>query len=273
MMIPNYRHLARNALERAGRELNTEDLDRLNYAALELRLSLEYVTYDRVYAYREEIPPTEYHTWQPTKLMRVLLEIDPWADKSVSIAVAVEESYGVVAPGTELKSLGMDHVVDMATLQKHYDALGSYLHAPTIKQLENPKANKEEKLRKRCNEIIKVLEKSLSSPVFNMTVGGFSEIKCMRCEQPIRRRMPIEKKEIEANCFNCDAAYLVIIGPDRSTTWKPKQRSLYCSNRECEKEILLWEDEIQPGTYWKCDSCNKESQIFLGVRTKNTVTS
>lgn len=272
-MSPDYRHLARQSTNRARKELKSKDPHRLLYAALELRMSLEYVTYDRAYAYREEIPPSEYSTWQPRKLMKVLLEIDPWADKSASFSFAPEVTPGVVAPGTKFHSLGTEHVVNMATLQKHYDALGSYLHAPTIKQIENPKPHKEERLRKRCEEIIKDIEKALSSKVWNITIGGFSEIKCMRCEQPIIRRMPIEKKEIEANCFNCDAAYLVTIGSDRSTTWKPKQRPLYCSNPECKKELLLWEDEIRAGTYWKCDSCNKESQIFLGVRTKNTVTS
>lgn len=64
-MSPNFRHLAREALARARAELASEASSRLKFAALELRMAIESVTYERALSYKDEIPPSEYRTWQP----------------------------------------------------------------------------------------------------------------------------------------------------------------------------------------------------------------
>ena len=100
----NYRNLARKHLNQAEDRLE-EGLDQsLKYAALELRMAMEALTYDRAAAYKNEFPPSEYETWQPRKVMMVLLEINPMADKDNSIAIGIEDEYGV--PARKLASLG-----------------------------------------------------------------------------------------------------------------------------------------------------------------------
>lgn len=64
---PNFRQSAREAIVRAKEELATGNLHRLRYAALELRDAMEALTYDRALAFKDEIPPEEYKTWQPRK--------------------------------------------------------------------------------------------------------------------------------------------------------------------------------------------------------------
>src|SRR2546429_3472132 len=95
-------------------------------------MAMECLTYDRALAFKDEFPPSEYDTWQPRKVMSVLLEIDPTADKDSSIAVGVEAVPGV--PAASMQSLGSEKVLNLGMLRKHYDALGSYLHVPTLKQ-------------------------------------------------------------------------------------------------------------------------------------------
>jgi hypothetical protein len=84
---PNLRPLARDALARARVELASGEEHRLRYAALELRLAMEALTYDRAAAFAELIPPEEYKTWQPRKLMAVLLEIDPAIGMTSTISI------------------------------------------------------------------------------------------------------------------------------------------------------------------------------------------
>lgn len=119
----NYRNEARKYLKRSKEELDTGDNERLKYAALELRMAMEALTYDRAFAYKDEFPPDEYETWQPIKVMSVLLEIDPTTDKNSSIAFGLEERPGV--PASVMQSLGEEKVLNMATLKSHYSALGS----------------------------------------------------------------------------------------------------------------------------------------------------
>ena len=82
----NYRNEARRALQRANDHLDDPGISRGRYAALELRMALESLVYERADSYREELPGRALYTWQPGKLLKMLLEIDPLADKILLIA-------------------------------------------------------------------------------------------------------------------------------------------------------------------------------------------
>src|SRR5207253_6641895 len=115
MRVINYRNDARRQLRRGEAEMESGDAERLKYAALELRMAMESLTYDRALAYKEEFPPAEYETWQPRKVMAVLLDIDPTADKDSSLAFGIEPSYG--EKPDVMHSLGTEKVLSMSTLK------------------------------------------------------------------------------------------------------------------------------------------------------------
>lgn len=94
----SYRSEARARLGAAKNELASRDDARLKYAALDLRMAMESLTYDRALAYKDEFPPKEYQTWQPKRVMLVLLEIDANADSDSALAIGEEPEYGVPAP-------------------------------------------------------------------------------------------------------------------------------------------------------------------------------
>jgi len=157
----NYRHLAQKHLKNAKDELDTNDEQCLKYAALELRMAMEAITYDRALSYKDEFPPNEYETWQPRKVMLVLLDIDPMADKDSSLAIGIEEQYGGPAP--KINSLGSEKVLGMSMLKKNYDALGSYLHLQSMKQARVGAILDLNKVRTRCEEIAVFISRVLSS--------------------------------------------------------------------------------------------------------------
>lgn len=222
----DFRNEARKALSRAKAELDSNDDERLKYAALELRLAMEALTYDRASAYRNETPPQEYETWQPRKVMQLLLDIDPNADKNSSLAIGLEEEYG--KPAKEMKMLGSEEVLNLATIKKHYDALGSYLHMPTLKQRREGGPPKLDKLRRRCNDIVEALDKALASTAFNTTLGVFTSIECSRCSEVIRKRVPIGEEKLEVRCFECGAQYNVFNASDNETKWEPIIEQIDC---------------------------------------------
>lgn len=129
----DFRNKARKTLEKAETELASNDDSRLKYAALELREAIEAITYDKAQSYQQELLPTEYATWQPRKLMQLLLEIDPSADKPTALSFGLEEEYG--KPAKEMQLLGKEEPLTLTNIKKHYDALGSFLHMPTLDQL------------------------------------------------------------------------------------------------------------------------------------------
>ncbi|WP_194863985.1 hypothetical protein [Alloalcanivorax profundimaris] len=259
----NYTEIAREHLKAATEQLEIGADSALKYAALELRMAMEAITYDRAAAFKEEFPIEEYDTWQPRKVMAVLLEIDPMADKDSTIAFGLEEENGV--PAKKMTSLGVETVLSMRVLKKHYDALGSFLHIPTIRRTKEGKKIDYSKLRKRGEEIRVYLDKVLSSPVFNSTLGAFSSIECMECGNKIRRRISQVENTINVECSNCVASYRVSYSRANQSIWEPMQKEIECANRGCRKKIVVWEKEIRQGANWTCPECKGKNSLVLGV--------
>lgn len=259
----NYRTKSREHLKAASEQLETGSDLALKYAALELRMAMEAVTYDRALAFKEEFPTEEYDTWQPKKVMAVLLEIDPMADKDHTIAFGLQEEYGV--PAKQMTSLGTETVLNMGVLKKHYDALGSFLHIQTIKSTKAGKTVDHEKLRKRCEDIWAYLDKVLLSPVFNSTFGVFSSLECAECGKKIRKRIPRGENTIHVECSNCNASYRVSGSGANQTVWEPLQQKIECASADCTKKIVVWEKEISLGANWNCPDCKGKNTFVLGV--------
>ena len=260
----NYRNDARNHLKRFGEVFDRKDNDRLKYAALELRMAMESLTYDRALAYKDEFPPNEYETWQPRKVMAVLLDIDPKADRDRSLRFGAEEEYGAPAPA--MKSLGSETVLNMATLKKHYDALGSYLHVQSMKQVRAGKPLDFDKIRSRCETIAGIVKEVLASPVYNMTLGSFSTLPCTECGKPVRKRLPHGQSEVHAECYECDAAYTLVDRGNDQVEWKPDQEEVECGNNGCEGKNIVWRRQIVIGRYWMCPGCKGRNIFSVGVR-------
>ena len=260
----NYRNYARKCLKRYEEELGNGDDERLKYAALELRMSMEALTYDRALAYKDEFPPAEYKTWQPRKVMTVLLDIDPTADKDSSFAFGEEEEYGV--PAQVMRSLGSEKVLNMATLRKHYDALGSYLHVQSMKQVRAGKSLDFGKIRFRCEEIAAFVRAVLVSPVFNVTLGSFSTMECVECRKPVRKRIPYGQEVVEVECYECHASYLIVNKGNNNVEWHPQQHEVECANGDCNHNIVVWRHELEVGKSWICPSCNGRNTFALGIR-------
>jgi len=258
-----HRSRARSALASAQSELANDEDHRLKYAALELRMAIESVTYDRALAYKSEFPPHEYETWQPKKIMLVLLEIDSSADSNSSLSFGIETS-----PGHKpelMNHLGDEVVFNLQIIKKHYDALGSYLHAPSLKQIHSGLRPDYNKMRKRCEEIASVLEKVLASPVFNSTFGIFSSFDCCECKTRIRRRMPRDSDSREIDCFNCLASYTLTRIPDGQIRMDPHQQEIVCANTDCDHPTILLRREIVNGGAWTCKKCGGRNEIRLGL--------
>lgn len=259
----NYRNFARLHLKSAEDELGSSSDGRLKYAALELRMAMEALTYDRALSYKDEFPPSEYETWQPRKIMSVLLNIDPKADKDSSLAIGLEEQYGVPAP--RMNSLGSEKVLSMSVLRKHYDALGSYLHVQSMKQVREGTTLDFNRMRERCKEIAAFTGQVLSSPIFNVTFGHFASLNCIKCGSPIRKRLCGGHHEAVAECHQCKATYTITAEGDGKVKWKPHQHEVECASGNCHEKICIWHHELEIGRHWICKNCNGKNSFVLAI--------
>ena len=259
-----FRTSAKESLSRAKVELAANAPHRLKFAALELRMAMEALTYDRVQAYRREIPEKDLKTWQPRKVLRLLLDVDPSADSDSTLTMNED---GCSEPA---KLLGTERVLSLRTLKKNYDALGWFLHMPTLEQVEKRGGVDYDKLRIKCQEISQAVADALASPIFNITLGSFATIDCERCGKPIRKRIPSSTPIIKAPCLECDAPY-VLERQGTEILWRADQEELDCRSEGCTQKIVIWRDEIRLGGHWTCSGCKISYEFALGIRPKTSI--
>jgi hypothetical protein len=226
-------------------------------------MAMESLTYDRGAAYGEELPPKEYETWQPKKLLAVLLEVDPNADKDSTLAAGVEPTYGQAPEVMQL--IGSEKVLNLTTLKKHYDALGNYLHVPTLKQQLNDTAVNHADFKKRCEELSFYLSEVLSSRVWNAVFGNFATADCSACGKRMHKRFPSGVETIATKCFECGAPYKVREVGNGQVQFEPDQVRVECANPDCKTAIYPWRNEIEAGRAWTCPECKGRNSFRLGI--------
>lgn len=260
----NYREIARAALNRAKAELDSSDEFRLRYAALELRMALEALVYERAQLYSVELNNKKLNTWQPSKLLNLLLEVDPHADKSPTISIGKEPSKGVPADYEDMIELGTDRKLSLKEIKQYYDSIGFYLHTPTIEQAEKLQT-KIEGFRAKCNEVYKIIEEVLSSKIFNTNLKYATAFECMDCGENIIRRINPSSTDFVATCIKCEATYVVTKREDGSFGWKAITHEVECANPDCNEISLILDRDLRIGAQCKCKACNGFTILTYGL--------
>jgi hypothetical protein len=234
----------------------------LRYAALELRLTLEAGVYDRLHDYRRDVPQSAYETWQPPRVLRLLLEIDPRADQPSTVRISRQpDGSGQAAAAVTFS----ETPVDQSTLRRNYDALGSYLHMPTIRQIERNGGSEFVKLREPCEALVEALD-PMVTPAKSTFVGGrFSHSACTRCGADMRKRLPGDfSGDLTAVCLECEAPY-AIEARDGQHFWTPVKYGAPCAHEGCGSKHGIFPDELKEGHRWACEGCGGENLIDLRI--------
>src|SRR5437868_10079330 len=105
-MKHDFRHRARKHVKNAKELLAQAGENAARYACLECRMAIEALTYQTLEAYLSEVPNSVMAQWTPKKVMDELLEVDPRADKSVTLFAGIEETPGIASK--DMKYIGQD---------------------------------------------------------------------------------------------------------------------------------------------------------------------
>lgn len=269
-----FRAEACNALNLAKTEMATADDARLRFAALQLRLALEALTYERAQMYQDELPPSEIDGWQPGKLIKVLIEIEPHIYQNATYNIRREASE--TRPAGDRVPLGQDVVIPMKEVQKHHSALSSALHMPTIRQLDAGQGFNHAKVRSKCEDAIAAIEKALSSTV-RTNLGNFGSFDCLKCSTRVRRRLGLKGTSVEAECYGpqngtgCGATYTVTRQPDDTVDVLPNKSNFGCTTEGCGHAFDVWTSDVKEGASWTCPACAAEhSARFRAYRVPST---
>jgi hypothetical protein len=245
-----FRHEARQALARAKALLVQGDDHALRYAALELRLALEAGIYDRLNDYRRDVPPSLYDTWQPPKVLRLLLEVDPDADQPSTVRL-MRQGQGQGAAASPSITFS-ETPVNRFALKVNYDALGAHLHMPTLKQSAKDGGPDFAKLRKRCEALVALLDPMVTPPKQTFIGGRFSHCNCSRCGADMRKRVP-------------PGPYRLLVAEGEDDCWEAAKYTSPCQHEGCNAAHGIFPDELRQGHRWTCAECGGDHAIDLVV--------
>lgn len=255
-MALNYRYLAKQRLVKAKDLLAAGDDDSLIYACLELRKCVEALAYDLLSAYLHEVPLSAFETWQPDKVMKELLQVDPRADRSATISMQKEAAdTEPVGPWTEL---GEDRRITSSRLAKMFHQLGNTLHAPTIRQMQKADVQDKALIRKRAEQICDELGHVLAAKVWNVHFSVSVTVACTECETPIKRASSYLDKVKQARCGGCGQAFLVECQGD-DYYFEPVRFYWHCDGCGVEREIA--ESKAKPGLDVSCLKCKTPASL------------
>lgn len=259
-MTVNFRQMARDALARAQAEMASESEDRLPYAALELRKSMEALIYDRAQDYEEELPPSVHDLWQPSKLLDLLLKLEPDLNQELEVSIGATPYVEGVEP--QWISLGSQKVLTLKNLKEHYSALGSFLHMPTLKQLNAGKGQDFERLGKRCTLLVGLISEVLASKLHKLKLNAHAKQQCTNCNAIIVQLMKFNGTEVHGAC-ECGNEYWVTPTGPTTWDWEFKTFPLLCSVCGVESRYLTCDAKI--GNKLKCGSCKSIAEVRLGA--------
>lgn len=204
MQASDFRAEARQHLSAARSLLQGPGEAAARYACLELRMTIEAMTYELFQLYLKELPRSATVHWQPGKVIRELLAADPHADQSRTIRIGRQDALGV--PATAMTVAGEDRRFSLKWASKAHNSLGSALHTPTAAQRDKGGADGDAELRAKCAEVLATLDDLVTRPFFHFTGADYITAEC-DCGVTFKRRPAALQQNPVTECMGCGARY------------------------------------------------------------------
>ena len=230
----------------------------LRYAALELRLCIELLTYEKLRSFSSVIPESVLSTWQPPQAVKALLEFEPSADRSFTLFAGLEEEYG--KPSNDMKFVGKHNAIPLKWLRRHYNKLGSLLHAPPPASSGGMSQAETKTYLEQC---VSELEEPLSGNITGFSLRNVVSIPCDVCESPVMANAEVATSSHKAVCLNpkCSAEYFVDARPDGEIAFRLKATVFNCAVESCSGNMPIENRKLDIGAELICPECKSKHRI------------
>jgi hypothetical protein len=243
----------RDPLLRARELLARSTPEDVRYAALELRLCLEAMTYEKLRSFAEYLPPSFLErTWQPPQLLKAMKQLDPIADQSVTLHMGPPVVAGVIPKDEQFQLIGEHRAFGQAWLRKQYNKLGALLHLqPSGPDTTGPEQR--DSLIAIANEI----EKAQGGAILGLWCGRTVRFQCDFCGEEPAVSEHFAREQRSAICTNptCEAEY--------RTETKGEEvflipLAVYPECKGCGALIPVQNRDLKQGLVVRCSKCNLE---------------
>lgn len=257
----------------------------LTYAALECRLTLEYLCYERFKLYFSYLSQSDLENWQPKHIIKqVSDQIDDNVLKEFSISISAEKIDGR-SPQTreefesiEYTPLGTQSELKSNKLHTLWHGVSSVaLHIP-VPSISSGNINiygEKEHVRKKVSDVISFL----SGMNGNLLMGGsFGEeygFNCFICDAKIKRPVKSLLDKTVLSCINpkCQESYVIQKNKNDDFEVIRSIIKLSCSgcNEDLEVPIRIFRDlRFNQTLNIRCAKCNMLSEVIMRPLMKST---
>jgi len=246
----------------------------LTYAALECRLAIELVVYERLKTAHPYISHRDLVKWTPGRVVTQLIaEVDPYIASTRTFSIS-REPVDSECPATLADFQKQDYIeigtqigFDAKTIGKLWQALSGFLHV-TLPKTENDPLNSYgdvDLLRKKTAEAVVELKRLASGTLIANVTGPRVFCECL-CGSTIRRRAESLSDGQVIHCVNseCYESYRVEI---HEGEYLFERRSIPVACESCGAEARLasreLEERLKPGAMatMVCDKCGESTYI------------
>jgi len=246
---------ARQAYQAARQLLDRQDDSQLIYAALELRRCIESIVYQELQVYGAVLPEDSVYKWQAAQAFDALIEIEPDAEDSFTVAVGLQEAPDK-PPSEPLKVIGTDHRPNNRWVKKTWQKLGPFLHAEwPFARSTKPASPPRDFLVKKLDEVGLLVNSSFTFGMWNTI-----EFDCSCCGAVAKVINKVVERTLRATCFSCNLRYTAE-KDETGFTFFPDASPFTC---ECGAENFVPPHRLKIGHSFPCRSCNR---IFEIVRS------
>ena len=190
----------------------------ISYAALEARLALEKVCYDRLRQVHEYISHAQLRRWQPSAVMKILItDVDQNVAETLTLMISKNPAVpGVQPTDEEFVEIGTQIGFDAKKVGELWNALsGLALHAnvPKAKDVNIPDYGDRAKIRSKVEEALFELERLAKGTMTFSGLGETVSFDCTVCNSKNKRRASLLREGQRIFCIapDCLASFTVRI--------------------------------------------------------------
>ncbi|AZO61226.1 MAG: hypothetical protein E5Y51_05605 [Mesorhizobium sp.] len=245
----------------------------LTYAALECRLAIERICYERLRIAHDYISHDDIKKWQPKDIVNVLIqEVDRNAAATLTYFISREPVPEGTSPLTvkdfeksEYIPFGTQIGFDPGELGKLWNALAKlalHISIPQTRDTPVTRYGEAERVRKKVCEALEEIKRISQGTLFATGLGEEVFFDC-QCGVKNKRRLGLLKNGQTVSCINpdCDESYAYL-----GDTLEFGRRTLGIVCRKCGSQQDVPKKKVEKlpkdkRLYFSCEGCGEEIAI------------
>jgi len=244
--------LKRQHYDLAVEHLDSQDDARLPYAALEFRMCLESIVYEKLRVYERRLPEKIKKKWQPDQALRALVALEPEAEQSHRLLMAREVESGV--PAEDWHHVTTHVAVKATWVRKAYNKLGSYVHES--QPFTSPKYPYRVGLQK-TREALESMAAELKDAAYSgmgAAIAMVLSFECCACGSPVVCNEAALKDGARVDCLDpdCEATH-VASKDEKGWSFQPTVLSFSCAR--CSASTPVDSASLRVGLRKACREC------------------